>query len=349
MTATRAWSMSETRQPADNPEAFCARIHSSIQAEAPTQPGGFFGLRFGASDESSRDPAVVHVPLRPLGSENLWEIWAGPTTVTTEMSAGVGTVATTDHVVLHTRVPLAKDADISAVAFAVYHDLLTRVRDLGYPHLVRIWNFVPDINRGSGDAETYVQFNNGRAAAFDQLGLTPACYPAATGVGSPAGSPLTVIVLASRTEPVGIENPRQTSAYLYPRRYGPSSPAFARAMLLPDRAGATLFISGTASIVGHESQHRRIEPQLQETLTNLEQLLDSTAARIPGCTAGPHRSWRVYLRNPADLASVEGEVHRRLGGRDSVLFLQADICRRELLVEIEGLCELTRAPTVPDA
>ena len=349
MTATRAWSMSETQQPADDPEPVCARIYSSVKAEAPTQPGGFFGLRFGAADESSHDPALVHVPLRPVGCESLWELWAGPKAISTDTVAGVGVVTTTDHVILHTCVPLADDADISAVASAVYRDLLVRVRDLGYPHLVRIWNFVPDINRGSGDAEIYVRFNQGRAAAFDQLGFAPAGYPAATGVGSPAGSPLTVIMLASRTQPVALENPRQTSAYLYPRRYGPRSPAFARAMLLPDRAGATLFISGTASIVGHESQHRRIEPQLQETLTNIEQLLDSTATRMPGCTAGRHRSWRVYLRNPADLASVEGEVHRRLGGRDSVLFLQADICRRELLVEIEGLCELTSTPTAPTA
>ena len=118
-------------------------------------------------------------------------------------------------------------------------------------------------------------------------------------------------------------------------------------MLLPDRTGATLFISGTASIVGHESQHLGIEPQLQETLTNLEQLLESATARMPGCTAGPHRSWRVYLRNPTDLALVQDEVQRRLGGRESVLFLQADLCRHELLVEIEGLCELTSAPTAP--
>ena len=108
-------------------------------------------------------------------------------------------------------------------------------------------------------------FNHGRKAAFDLLDFAPSRYPAATGVGSPAGSPLTVVVAASRVEPVALENPRQTSAYLYPRRYGPRSPAFARAMLLPDCAGATLFISGTASIVGHESQHRGIDAQLKET------------------------------------------------------------------------------------
>jgi len=48
------------------------------------------------------------------------------------------------------------------------------------------------------------------------------------------------VLAASRAEPTALENPRQTSAYRYPRRYGPRSPAFARATLLPDRDGATL-------------------------------------------------------------------------------------------------------------
>src|SRR5690606_226506 len=114
---------------------------------------------------------------------------------------------------------------------------LGRVNQLGYPHLVRIWNFIPDINRGSGDDETYVHFNRGRAIAFDELGFSSSRYPAATGVGSPAGSPLKVVVLASRTVPLAIENPRQTSACHYPRQFGPRSPAFARAMLLPGPTG----------------------------------------------------------------------------------------------------------------
>jgi chorismate lyase/3-hydroxybenzoate synthase len=214
---------------------------------------------------------------------------------------------------------------------------------------VRIWNIVPDINRGSGDEETYVLFNKGRKAAFDLMGFAPSRYPAATGVGGPPGSPLTVIVAASRTEPVALENPRQTSAYLYPRRYGPRSPAFARAMLLRDRGGATLFISGTASIVGHESQHRGIRLQLKETLTNLEQLLVAATRRMPGCVPGARRHWQVYLRDPADLAAVQDEVHAHLARGQEVAFLQADICRRELLVEIEGVCELTRTGTPPGA
>lgn len=312
-------------------------------------PDAFFGLRFGTGDDQDAEPAVIQVPLRPLGTHSLGGPWEGPAALERHVAAGVSTVATTDHVVAHTREAIGGDADISSVTHSIYRRLLARVRELGYPHLVRVWNFVPDINGGIGDAETYVRFNKGRAAAFDQSGMPTLQYPAATGVGSPAGSPLTVIVLASRCEPLAIENPRQTSAYLYPRQYGPRSPAFARAMLLPDRAGGKLFISGTASIVGHQSRHLGIGPQLTETFANLEQLMETAMGRMPGCAAGPRRSWRVYLRDPADFSRVEREVRRRLGSGDAVVFLQAEICRRELLVEIEGVCELTAVNPVPKA
>jgi chorismate lyase/3-hydroxybenzoate synthase len=326
MTATRAGTVLEP---------------SSRPASASAAP--FFGLRFGQPDASGAGSSVVPVPLRHLGGRRDWQIWDGTGAAHASRTAGVGALSSPDHVVLHKCMPLADGADIAALALEVYRELLTQVRDLGYPNLVRIWNFVPDINRGAGDHETYVLFNHGRKAAFDLLGFAPSHYPAATGVGSPAGSPLTVVVVASRAEPVALENPRQTSAYLYPRRYGPRSPAFARAMLLPDHHGATLFISGTASIVGHESQHGGIESQLAETLANLARLTDYATEVAAGLVPGARRRWQVYLRDPADVAAVEREIGLQLGGAESVTFLQADICRRELLIEIEGVCELVRA------
>ena len=337
MTATQAESVLE---PSSRPTGAGARPDARAAAER------FFALRFGQHGAGT-GPRAVPVPLRHAGGDATWRVWDGAEPSWADAAAGIGSLISPDHIVLHRSVALAGGTDISAAALEVYRELLAQVRELGYPHLVRIWNFVPDINGGAGDAETYVRFNDGRKAAFDLLGLAPSHYPAATGVGGPAGSPLTVVIAASRTEPTAIENPRQTSAYLYPRRYGPRSPAFARATLLPDRDGATLFISGTASIVGHESQHHGIRPQLAETLANLEQLLSCATDRAPGLRPGSRRQWQVYLRRPADLAAVEHEVRARLG--DSVAFLQADICRRELLVEIEGICELSRGAGAPGA
>lgn len=347
MTAARAGSIFESspQEVVGGPEPIGVRLHDDRQSGDRLGQSTFFRLRFAVDAGQSDDPTIVGVPLRSLGGTKAWEYWVGPQPVEFNLVGGIGFVAAGDHVAVHARKVVGPETDIEAATFAVYRELLQRVAELRYPYLVRIWNVVPEINGGSEDEEVYARFNLGRAMAFDQLGLQPHQYPAATGVGGPAGSPLTVIMLASRSEPFAIENPRQVSAYRYPRQYGPRSPAFARAMLLPERAGGILFISGTASIVGHESLHADIDSQLQETLVNLDELMVAAAARLPGAALGPRRSWRVYLRDPADLEHVEPEVTRRLGDRESVVFLQADICRRELRVEIEGVCQLTTAGT----
>ncbi|MSR09728.1 MAG: pteridine-dependent deoxygenase like protein [Gammaproteobacteria bacterium] len=345
MAATQFGSISDSRlrQVGGGPEPVSPQLYAARDGAAPGGPDPFFRLQFHTDGIQGDDATVFCVPLRPLGGGSPWETWAGPEPIELALDDDIRAVASADHVVVHARKAVGPDTDMTEATLAVYGGVLQRIRDLGYSNLVRIWNFVPDINGGSGDDEIYTRFNRGRAAAFDRLGLHPRQFPAATGVGCPAGAPLTVVILASRSEPLAIENPRQVSAYHYPRQYGPWPPAFARAMILPDRDGGKLYISGTASIVGHESQHRDIEAQLQETLANLDQLMETVGARLPGVAVGPRRIWRVYLRDPADLMHVEAEVARRLGGNDSVVFLQADICRRELRVEVEGVCELTTA------
>lgn len=321
------------------PEAICTRIYNS-QPESLKQ-AAFFSQHFNPTATPATNPALVSVPLRPLGMNDAWEVWTGPKPLQREHIGNIGIVSGTDHCIVHMQQDLDTDADIARLTCEMYQALLDYLRKAHYPHLVRIWNFIPGINDGSGDTETYMRFNIGRAAAFDQRDIPAEAYPAATAVGNAAGTPLTVIILASRCPPLPIENPRQISAYRYPRQYGPRSPSFARATALPERTGARLFISGTASIVGHQSQHGEIERQLSETLDNLDQLLITTLACLPGLRFTEQASWRMYLRNPNDLPVVASAVMGRLGNPNSVIFLQADLCRRELLVEIEGVCDLT--------
>jgi chorismate lyase/3-hydroxybenzoate synthase len=129
------------------------------------------------------------------------------------------------------------------------------------------------------------------------------------------------------------------SAPLYPARYGLRSPMFARAALVPNGRGAQLLVSGTASIVGHESLHPGDpEAQLEETARNFEALV-TTALRVD--TAGPRtsdarlESLKVYLRNAGDYDRLIPRV-RQLFSIPEPLVLRADICRPDLLVEIEG-------------
>jgi enamine deaminase RidA (YjgF/YER057c/UK114 family) len=135
-----------------------------------------------------------------------------------------------------------------------------------------------------------------------------------------------------------IENPRQVSAYYYPSKYGPKSPTFSRAALLTEPAGKTLLVSGTASIVGHESVHTDdVAAQTRETIVNINVLI-AEANRLSG---HPHYTadmlaYKVYVRNPQHLGTIATELRTAVGHRATVTYLHADVCRRDLLVEIEA-------------
>lgn len=158
------------------------------------------------------------------------------------------------------------------------------------------------------------------------------------------GSPLLVYFLAGREAPVYLENPRQVSAYRYPRQYGRHSPVFSRATLLRQRGSLTLFISGTASIVGHRSIHvGDTAAQTRETLANIEALLEEANRVERGArfTLGS-LALKAYVRRPDDLPVIQAQLAATLGPSPAVIYLQADICREDLLVEIEatGICAL---------
>src|SRR4029450_6281948 len=90
---------------------------------------------------------------------------------------------------------------------------------------------------------------------------------------------ITVIVLAGRTPPIAIENPRQVSAYRYPSQYGPQAPTFSRGALYLRGTHALLTISGTASIVGYETLHvGDVVAQVDESLRNLDAVVDAANA-----------------------------------------------------------------------
>ena len=154
--------------------------------------------------------------------------------------------------------------------------------------------------------------------------------PAASALGSPAG-PLALYFLAGRAAPECLENPRQVSAYHYPGQYGACPPSFSRATLVRHR-GATLFISGTSSIRGHRTVHEG-DPaaQTRETLTNIATLLEQTR----GFTL-EDLAYKIYVRRPADLPLIRRELDATLGARARRVYLQADVCRSDLAVEIEA-------------
>lgn len=233
---------------------------------------------------------------------------------------------------------------------AAYAQIFAVLAAEGYPHLWRVWNYLADINGTTDGLERYRQFNVGRHEAFEAHGrLQVEAVPAACALGTQDEEvALSIAFLAARDMPRVIENPRQVAAYEYPPTYGPRSPTFARAALAQLPGQTLLFISGTASIVGHASVHPDdVQAQTRETLVNIQSLLDEASRVGPAALAWQldDLSYRAYLRHAQDYAAVREVLAATLGADTCVEFVQADICRAELLVEIEavGMLPLTEA------
>jgi chorismate lyase / 3-hydroxybenzoate synthase len=220
-----------------------------------------------------------------------------------------------------------------------YRQMFATLAAENYPHLLRVWNYLPAINRDEHGSERYRQFNRARQQALRACGRAhQGTVPAASALGSPLASPLVVYFIAGRTAPTFVENPRQVSAYHYPREYGSHRPAFSRATLLRHSTGLALFISGTASIVGHRSLHLGdTAAQTRETVANIEALLAQANRAARGARFELSAlACKVYVRRPSDLPLVQAELEAALGGDARIVYLQADICRQDLLVEIEA-------------
>jgi enamine deaminase RidA (YjgF/YER057c/UK114 family) len=161
--------------------------------------------------------------------------------------------------------------------------------------------------------------------------------PAACALGSASGG-LQIAFLATRAQVIGIENPRQLSAYHYPSQYGPRSPTFSRAGLVKLGGRDMLFISGTASIVGHQTLHEGdVVAQTHECLHNIAAVVAEANRQAPDAHFQLDQlAYKIYVRNPDDLCIVRREVTRVIGAPASAIFLQADVCRADLLVEIEA-------------
>jgi len=222
-----------------------------------------------------------------------------------------------------------------------------------YP--VRLWNFIPHIHEPMGSGLTrYMVFNAGRYDSLrNWLGGSrrfPESIPTSTGVGHP-GRDLLVFCMGSVQPGRPNENPRQRPAYRYSTKYGPLPPCFARATHVRLGESAALLIGGTASVRGEESVHiDSLDRQLDETVVNLESLVSAAAANHVGQPA-PNgdvacrfREMRVYHVDPADAETIRAVVESRFKHLRDLEMVQADLCRSELLVEIEAVADLDPIP-----
>ena len=235
--------------------------------------------------------------------------------------------------------PMPNGSALQAASAEAYRRIFRLLDAQGLPHLWRVWNYLAGINREVAGLERYRQFNIGRQDAFLEFhrGAT-GNVPAACAIGLASG-PLSIAFMAGARPALPIENPRQVSAYNYPADYGPRSPTFSRAALVYLPAQEILFISGTASIVGHRTVHPDdVAGQCREAFANVAAVVDQAnrlARSMPYALS--ELSYRVYVRHAADFPLIREMLAGLIGTTAEVVYVQADICRHDLLLEIEAM------------
>ena len=299
---------------------------------------------FGASAPATlHDPRYLRVPLEPHG-QALAEAWHAGGPVMRGVDDGVRWASDGRLLFGAIEVPEGDDGVLEA-AHRAYARLVAFTSGSRTPHLLRVWNYLDAITLGEGDDERYRAFCLGRARGLGDFDVQR--LPAATAIGRCDGERVVQVYwLASVAPGTPVENPRQVSAYRYPRQYGPQPPSFARAMLPPAGSDMPLLLSGTAAVVGHASMHDgELLAQLEETFTNFDALVGAARAHDPGLPArfGGGTRLKVYVRDRHDLPLVAEALERRFGDAVPRILLHAAICRRELAVEIDGVHGAPRA------
>ncbi len=243
-------------------------------------------------------------------------------------------------------------------ALDAFRQLKQKLKQAGteMDHLIRTWLYLGNITGPEGDLERYMELNRARTDFYEGVqfghghvmaGVRQAVYPASTGIGM-CGKGITISATAIDTDRkdvflLPLENPQQTPVYEYEACYSPKSPKFVRAMAEAIGDYVVIWISGTASIVRSKTLHAgNPGRQADQTLTNIELLISpKNLARYgapgAGATLRDLAKLRVYVKRPQDYPIIRRVCEKRCGKDVPIIYVAADVCRSDLLVEMEGL------------
>ena len=297
-------------------------------------------VAFGEPSLNREDIASAWVDMPAIGTDQAYEVWTSAAPVQTGSSGRIRSAHNAQILFGCIEIPEDCGTDYDALIYNDYCRIFEHLDDLGFPNLLRIWHYLPDIHLDERALERYQRFSLGRHEAFVAKGRAITTdAPAASAVGKRSGN--TVICFLAAPRPgIAIENPRQVSAYSYPAQYGPRGPTFSRALFTSWDDVRQLYVSGTAAIFGHLSQHEGdAGAQAVETIVNLRSVMDEAHAHgLIDVRQDTELLFKVYLRQPEFRAVAEARLRDAFGPAPSIIYLQADICRRELLLEIEVVC-----------
>jgi enamine deaminase RidA (YjgF/YER057c/UK114 family) len=243
----------------------------------------------------------------------------------------------------------------SESAFSQMNKIL-ETEEMEFSDIVRQWNYIEQItethDQENSPSQHYQIFNDVRSKYYQRSDFKNG-YPAATGIGMDFGG-IIIDMIAAKFEQeksiVAVKSPVQLDAYTYTKEvlaensamcdFCRTTPKFERAKILNTSAKKWILISGTAAISGQDSTNQMsARLQTEMTIQNILRLISEENIKIDGVSAGQKaniQSLRVYVKYKKDIPQVK-ETCLEYFPQLPILYVIADICRPELLVEIEGL------------
>ena len=236
------------------------------------------------------------------------------------------------------------------------------VEKISFANIIRQWNYIEGItmcdNGTSGNSQHYQLFNDVRTAFYEKSIFNHG-YPSATGIGADAGG-IIVDFIAATDYPKGsmtvipIKSPVQIDAYNYTgevlaenfvdEKFNKTTPKFERAKMLLTGSSGVIYISGTAAIIGQQTiPSPDARTQTEITLENIQKLIEAEnlqAKHFKGIKPSVHlEGLRVYVKDFSMFKQVK-EVCCNYFPDTPIILIKSDICRNELLIEIEGIASV---------
>jgi enamine deaminase RidA (YjgF/YER057c/UK114 family) len=244
-------------------------------------------------------------------------------------------------------------------AYRLMSEILDREK-MSFSDVVRQWNYIEDILgiKALTDKkyQNYQVLNDVRAQYYAREKFKNG-YPASTGIGMNAGGIILEFISIKPENGVNIvplKNPGQIDAYNYSqgvligssliRQDMKSSPKFERAKYISINEKKTIYVSGTASIRDEKTiGENDVKKQTWVTIENIDNLISDINLKNAGISNNFDKMSfsfiRVYVKNKSEIKVVK-EICDSYYKNVPINYLVADICRDNLLVEIEGIVEL---------
>ncbi|WP_297928634.1 hypothetical protein [uncultured Coprobacter sp.] len=251
------------------------------------------------------------------------------------------------------------DESFSVQSYNVFDvvEKILQIENMPVHSIVRQWNYIEQITAFDGEHQHYQDFNDARSF-FYNYSQWPEGYPAATGIGTACGG-VVVDINAVYADDASInidaiDNGWQIAAHAYsqgvllgekdPRFQNKTTPKFERAKRVKQEEYEIVYVSGTAAIRGEESLLGvGIEKQAQTTVENIDYLISRENMQKQGVplfgSSYKLKNCRVYLKDVSFMEKARMVIERLYPDVESI-FLLADVCRDELLIEIEGIASV---------